>query len=274
MTAAAVPSLAARRDSAWGGLCRIWPARHGYSCPLRHCAHRWAHPWSQSHAWSVWSEGPFERPGRANGQSSSAALRTCAPAARTPAVRVVHANPGHLASSRGEPRLASPARAPAATALPVGPETCSAGPERRGRCAPRRRAGRPPAAVRLAVGVAGTRSFARPHRGSGTAPRGQDLVALAGGARRGRTRPTRTRRLPPPRMPVAPRFLCSLRFVCTLGGHRRCQNPAGAPNRSHDAFCRARCPRAHHPGRSTRTHAPTHAPTRPTVHPVAPRPPP
>ena len=98
------------------------------------------------------------RPGRANGQSPSAALRPCAPAVRTPAVRVVHANPGHLASSRGEPRLASPARAPAATALPVGPETCSAGPERRGRCAPRRRAGRPPAAVRLAVGVAGTRS--------------------------------------------------------------------------------------------------------------------
>ena len=31
--------------------------------------------------------------------------------------------------------------------------------------------------------------------------------------------------------------------------------------------------RAHHPGRSTRTHAPAHAPTRPTVHPAAPHPP-
>ena len=215
------------------------------------------------------------RPGRANGQSSSAALRTCAPAVRTPAVRVVHANPGHLASSRGEPRLASPARAPAATALPVGPETCSAGPERRGRCAPRRRAGRPPAAVRLAVGVAGTRS---PSEAASWLWNGAERARSGGScrrSRRGRTRPTRTRGETHPRMPATPRFLCSLRFVCTLGGHRRSHTPAGAPDRSHDAFCRARCPprappRQVHPHARARTraHTPHGPPGRPPPSPV------
>ena len=121
----------------------------------------------------------------------------------------------------------------------------------------------------------GRAARARPHRGSGTAPRGQDLVALAGGARRGRTRPTRTRRLHHPRMPVPHRFLCSPRFVCTLGGHRRSHNPAGAPDRSHDAFCRARCPprappRQVHPHARvhTRAHTPHGPPGRPPPPPV------
>ena len=116
----------------------------------------------------------------------------------------------------------------------------------------------------------GRAARARPHRDSGTAPRGQDLVALAGGARRGRTRPTRTRPISPPRMRIHHRFLCSPRYVRTLGGHRRCQNPAGAPNRSHDAFCRARCPprappRQVHPHARARTraHTPHSPPGRP-----------
>ena len=184
------------------------------------------------------------RPCRATGQLPSATLRVCARPVQTPAVRVVHANLGHSASSRVGRRLASPARAPTATALPVPPETCSAGPESRGRHAPPRRAGRTPDAVHLAVGVAATCSpgeaasrlwngaerarsggscwrlpkrvpqapkdegdtrppdelagpwmqctsrwvsrqraaRARPQRGRGTAPRGQDLAAHAGEA--------------------------------------------------------------------------------------------
>ena len=184
------------------------------------------------------------RPCRATGQLPSATLRVCARPVQTPAVRVVHANLGHSASSRVGRRLASPARAPTATALPVPPETCSAGPESRGRHAPPRRAGRTLDAVHLVVGVAATCSpgeaasrlwngaerarsggscwglpkrvpqapkdegdtrppdelagprmqctsrwvsrqraaRARPQRGRGTAPRGQDLAAHAGEA--------------------------------------------------------------------------------------------
>ena len=205
------------------------------------------------------------RPGRANGQSPSAALRPCAPAVRTPAVRVVHANPGHLASSRGEPRLASPVRAPAATALPVGPETCSAGPERRGRCAPRRRAGRPPAAVRLAVGVAGTRS---PSEAASRLWNGAERARSGGSCRRSPARADETDAheayVPPQDANPPPVFVFPP--VCTYLGR---SPPVPKPRRCSQPFPRRILPRPVPAARTTPAGPP--ARTRPHTRPHAPR---
>ena len=161
------------------------------------------------------------RPCRATGQLPSATLRVCARPVQTPAVRVVHANLGHSASSRVGRRLASPARAPTATALPVPPETCSAGPESRGRHAPPRRAGRTLDAVHLAVGVAATCSPGE----AATRPRNGAERARSGGSRRrgrrGRTRPGRTRPVFHPRMCVFHRLLVPGGWGVMWGGRRR-----------------------------------------------------
>ena len=320
------------RGRAWEALWCPRPAHGGVDALCQHhlarggvCATRFACPGRFGR------RARSSRPCRATGQLPSAALRVCARPVQTPAVRVAHVNLGHSSSSRAGRRLASPARAPAATALPVAPETCSAGPERRGRhappptswptpgcsaprggcrgnaqpgrgriaaverrregkiwrllleapetCsagperrgrhAPPRRAGRPPDAVHLAAGVAATCSPGE----AASRPRNGAERARSGGSRRrgrrGRTRPGRTRPVFHPRMCVLHRFLVRAGLGVTWAVAAADTTPQVLPSvpTTHSALPGARARTApagpHAPPTHARAHTPHGRPGRP-----------
>jgi hypothetical protein len=154
------------------------------------------------------------RPCRATGQLPSATLRVCARPVQTPAVRVVHANLGHSASSRVGRRLASPARAPTATACLFLPKRVPQAPKVEGDTRPPDELAGPWMQCTSRWVSRQRAARARPPRGCGTAPRGQDLAALAGGSRNVFRRPRKSRatRAPPTSWPdpgcSAPRGGC------------------------------------------------------------------